>query len=112
MINKLFVYGTLCPGRPNDHWLTRIGGTFEKATIRGRLYPDGWGATLGYPALVIDPDGQEVEGYVFSSPNLDQHWQELDDFEGEGYRRILTQVRLESGDYTAAYLYRLNAAPE
>ncbi|MDW3193755.1 MAG: gamma-glutamylcyclotransferase [Cytophagales bacterium] len=111
LINKLFVYGTLGPGRPNEHWLTNIGGTFEEAYVRGRLYPDGWGATLGYPALVIDPEGDVVMGHVFSSDNLPDHWQELDDFEGEGYLRVLTEVTLNDGSILQAYFYSLSPAP-
>ena len=111
MSDKLFVYGTLGPGQPNEHWLTKIGGDFEKASVRGRLFPEGWGATLGYPALVIDPEGEEVHGHVFTSPHLPDHWSELDDFEGEGYLRIRAQVSLESGDTTDAYVYTLSPAP-
>ena len=28
MIQRLFVYGTLAPGRPNEHVLREIGGSF------------------------------------------------------------------------------------
>lgn len=110
-INKLFVYGTLGPGRPNEHWLTKIGGNFEAAHVRGRLYPEGWGATLGYPAMVIDPNGEFVSGHVFTSDNLPNHWQELDDFEGEGYSRELTEVTLKNGTTIRAYYYALSPAP-
>ena len=111
MINQLFVYGTLGPGQPNEHWLTRIGGTFQEAQIRGRLYPEGWGATMGYPALVIDPDGEEIPGHVFSSEQLSNHWPALDDFEGEGYLRVLTKVTFKDGTTTQAYVYTLSPAP-
>lgn len=111
-VNKLFVYGTLGPGRPNEHWLKRIGGTFEKASIRGKLFEEGWGATMGYPALVIDREAQEIQGHVFTSENLADHWMELDEFEGEGYERILTRVKLENEQVTDAYVYALNPAPD
>ncbi len=111
LINKLFVYGTLGPGRPNEHWLSNIGGTFQSAHVKGRLFPEGWGATLGYPALVIDPDGEVVRGHVFTSDGLHSHWPELDNFEGEGYRRILTDVTLDDGTTTEAYIYTLSPAP-
>ena len=29
MIQRLFVYGTLAPGRPNEHVLSEIGGSWE-----------------------------------------------------------------------------------
>lgn len=111
-INKLFVYGTLGPGRPNEHWLTKIGGTFEEAHVTGRLYAKGWGATLGYPALVIDPEGENVPGHVFTSENLSAHWEELDEFEGEGYLRVITDVSLKGGSIIQAYFYSLHPAPE
>lgn len=111
LINKLFVYGTLGPSRPNEHWLTNIGGTFQAAHVKGRLYKEGWGATLGYPALVIDPEGEAVSGHVFTSDKLHAHWSELDDFEGEGYLRVLTDVMMEDGSVAQAYIYSLNPAP-
>lgn len=107
-IKKLFVYGTLCPGRPNEHILKNIGGTFQKASVRGKLYPEGWGAAMGYPALVPDETAEKVEGYVFSSDNLAAHWTSLDEFEGEAYKRMLIRVELEDTTYVEAYLYALN----
>lgn len=107
-INRLFVYGTLGPGRTNEHWLRRIGGKFQEAQIRGRLYPEGWGATLGYPAMVIDMEGEVISGHVFTSDNLSNHWPALDDFEGEGYERVLTMVQLQDGENVEAYVYALS----
>lgn len=104
---RLFVYGTLCPGRPNEHWLKDIGGTFTKAKVNGKLHSEGWGATMGYPAIVLDDTGGEVEGYVFESENLLQNWTKLDEFEGEEYQRVKAQVILESGDLCRAYVYEL-----
>ncbi len=43
MSNKLFVYGTPGPGRPNEHILGKIGGSWEKASVTGTLHPEGWG---------------------------------------------------------------------
>ncbi|HSE41878.1 MAG TPA: gamma-glutamylcyclotransferase, partial [Acidobacteriota bacterium] len=43
-MKRLFVYGTLAPGRPNEHILGQIGGSFEPATVIGTLYQEGWGA--------------------------------------------------------------------
>jgi gamma-glutamylcyclotransferase (GGCT)/AIG2-like uncharacterized protein YtfP len=47
----LFVYGTLAPGRPNEHVLEPLDGTWRRATVRGDLLDVGWGAEHGYPAL-------------------------------------------------------------
>jgi len=46
MIETLFVYGTLCPGCPNEHVLKAIGGRWEPATVRGKLRQEGWGNEL------------------------------------------------------------------
>ena len=43
VMEKLFVYGTLCPNCPNEHVLTVIGGSWEAATITGTLRAEGWG---------------------------------------------------------------------
>lgn len=37
MIKRLFVHGTLAPGRPNEHMLTEIGGTWEAGSVTDRL---------------------------------------------------------------------------
>lgn len=54
MIEKLFVYGTLCPDRPNEHVLDAIGGSWKSATISGALREEGWGAEMGYPGIDLD----------------------------------------------------------
>ena len=38
MIQRLFVYGTLAPGRPNEHLLNEIGGSWEEANSPGILF--------------------------------------------------------------------------
>lgn len=108
MTEKLFVYGTLCPGRPNAHLLENIGGCFAKATVRGTLHEQGWGATMGYPAIKIDANGDKVPGYVFSSERLAEHWPELDEFEGEAYSRMQVKVDLDIGEPVTAWVYSLH----
>ncbi|HSV41433.1 MAG TPA: gamma-glutamylcyclotransferase family protein [Nocardioidaceae bacterium] len=107
MTQRLFVYGTLAPGQPNAHELADIQGEWEPATVRGQLFPEGWGAAIGYPAIVLDDHGPEVEGFLFTTDGLSQHWDRLDEFEGEGYDRVLTAVRLEGGTSVVAYVYVL-----
>lgn len=108
MLEQLFVYGTLAPGRPNAHILADVKGTWTPATIRGRLIADGWGAALGYPAVIPDDDGDLVKGFIFASKELDEHWQRLDDFEGEGYQRVQVIAEYEDGQQTSVYVYALN----
>ena len=107
MSNRLFVYGTLGPSRPNAHVMEAIGGSWENASVRGTLHQEGWGAEMGYPAITVDPAGEPVKGFLFLSDNLPNHWDELDAFEGDAYERILIDVELESGGTAEAWIYSL-----
>jgi gamma-glutamylcyclotransferase (GGCT)/AIG2-like uncharacterized protein YtfP len=109
MAEKLFVYGTLGPDRPNEHVLKAIGGSWENATVRGKLRQEGWGAERGYPGIDLDENGEKIEGFLFISENLSSHWDTLDDFEGEGYERVVTQAKLKDGSMVDAYIYMLQA---
>ena len=108
MTDRLFVYGTLAPGRPNEHILADVPGKWEQAIVKGTLFPEGWGAAAGYPGIVLDEHGEEVEGLLFSSASLSEHWARLDEFEGEGYERVLTTATLNDGTAVQAYIYRLS----
>ena len=104
---KLFVYGTLGPGRPNEHILSAIGGSWETATVTGILRAEGWGAEMGYPGIDLGDHGDEVEGFLFTSENLSAHWESLDAFEGNAYRRVSVEAKLKDGDIVDAYIYAL-----
>ncbi len=106
-INSLFVYGTLAPGRPNEHVLESIEGSWKEASVTGKLYKKGWGATLGYPAIILDKGGEKIEGFLFTSDNITAHWHKLDKFEGKEYKRTLTKVILNNGTKVDAYIYSL-----
>jgi gamma-glutamylcyclotransferase (GGCT)/AIG2-like uncharacterized protein YtfP len=103
---RLATYGTLAPGRPNAHLLSNLVGTWTLGAIRGHLHERGWGADNGYPGIVLDDAGPQVEVNVFTSRHLPAHWQRLDDFEGPGYRRVPVTVTSDSG-VVAAYVYAL-----
>jgi gamma-glutamylcyclotransferase (GGCT)/AIG2-like uncharacterized protein YtfP len=104
MTDRLFVYGTLAPGRPNEHVLAGLSGSWEPASVRGMLLHEGWGAAVGYPGIVLDAHGEEIQGVIFSSPELAAHWPQLDAFEGGGYERVLTTATLRDGAAVAAYI--------
>ena len=82
---RLFVYGTLAPGRANHDVLAKIPGTWETAILKGRLHNEGWGSDMGCPGIVPAEDGEEVEGHVLASPKLSAYWAELDAFEGSEF---------------------------
>ena len=111
MIHRIFVYGTLAPGRPNEHVLADVPGVWEPATVIGTLLPEGWDAAAGYPGIVLDEHGGEVEGLLFSSESLGEHWARLDEFEGEGYERVLIPAKLKDGTTVDAYIYSLRGNP-
>jgi len=108
MPHRLFVYGTLAPGRSNAHVLASIPGEWEPATVTGTLLPEGWGAAAGYPGLILDEHGAKVAGFLFSSDTLADHWPRLDAFEGDGYERVLTTATCMDGITVQAYVYALS----
>jgi gamma-glutamylcyclotransferase (GGCT)/AIG2-like uncharacterized protein YtfP len=108
MTDRLFVYGTLAPGRPNERVLADVPGNWDPASVRGKLLQEGWGAAAGYPGITLDECGDEVQGLLFSSGELAAHWPRLDEFEGDGYERVLTSATLKDGAVVAAYIYRLS----
>ncbi|MEM7612586.1 MAG: gamma-glutamylcyclotransferase family protein [Pseudomonadota bacterium] len=107
---RLFVYGTLAPGRANHHILSGCAGTWESATLRGHLLDQGWGASMGYPGIVPSADGDVVEGYLLTSEYLPDHWNALDSFEGGAYARTSVQVQLAGGATVPAFVYALAEA--
>lgn len=106
-MNRLFVYGTLKPGHKNSCLLEKIGGTWQPASVKGILYEEGHPETEGYPALVLNDCGKKISGFLFSSDKLNKYWQELDEFEGHGYERVITVAELEKGNQIETYVYTL-----
>jgi gamma-glutamylcyclotransferase (GGCT)/AIG2-like uncharacterized protein YtfP len=110
-LHRLATYGTLAPGRPNHHQLDGLDGRWLEGQVYGRLIKAGWGASLGYPALVLDPQGTAIDVLVFESADLPAHWARLDHFEGPGYQRVATTVHTPAGDLEASiYTLRVQNA--
>ena len=126
--HRLFVYGTLAPGKPNEHILADVSGDWQTGTVAGTLFEEGWGAAMGYPGIVLSEQrlgsisdagikqsnsstleelDDQVTGQVFTSMALPEHWQRLDEFEGDGYQRVATKVQLTNGETVSAYIYTL-----
>jgi gamma-glutamylcyclotransferase (GGCT)/AIG2-like uncharacterized protein YtfP len=101
---RLATYGSLAPGRFNHGQLAALNGRWQRGTVQGKLVDAGWGASLGFPGLILDPSGPVVDVYLFESLDLLDHWARLDEFEGPGYRRVVTPIRTTEGDVDA-YIY-------
>jgi len=98
---RLATYGTLSPGQINHHQLAGLKGRWVRGTVRGTRFDSGWGAALGFPGLILDPSGPAVEVHLFESQDLPGHWARLDEFEGPGYRRVVTGVHTADGELSA-----------
>jgi len=107
MEDTLFVYGTLMPNCPNAYMLENIIGKFTPATVRGYLKDAGWSASMGYPGIHLDEDGDLIHGYLFTSSNLINHWDNLDDFEGEEFKRTEVIVKKYDEFEVDTYIYVL-----
>jgi len=108
--HRLATYGTLAPGRANHHQLDGLAGSWREGITRGHLVPEGWGASLGYPALIRDPAGEAVPVHLFESADLPAHWVRLDEFEGPGYRRVMATIELAEGAVDA-WIYEAVGRP-
>ncbi len=71
------------------------------------MHEEGWGAEMGYPGIVLDEHGNEIQGFLFISEKLSDHWARLDEFEGKSYERVLTVVKLKDNRTVNAYIYEL-----
>jgi gamma-glutamylcyclotransferase (GGCT)/AIG2-like uncharacterized protein YtfP len=104
--HRLATYGSLAPGKLNNNQLDGLAGFWRSGKIFGRLVDAGWGSDLGFPGLVLDDQAYAIPVSVFESSDLPQHWQRLDTFEGEGYRRAPVSVTID-GEQVEAYVYTL-----
>ena len=102
---RLVVYGSLAPGEPNHHLLADLTGTWTEGFVRGHLTQVGWGAAQGYPALRPASDAPRVRAFLLESEELRDRWAELDEFEGEGYERVLVSFETETAEPVVAQLY-------
>src|SRR4051794_23714679 len=85
------------------HWCSRAG-------VQRWVTRRCWGVALGYPALILDPEGPTVEVQIFESADLPS-WPRLDDFEGPGYQRVAVPVETADGRLEASiYVYKPDSA--
>jgi gamma-glutamylcyclotransferase (GGCT)/AIG2-like uncharacterized protein YtfP len=86
---SLIVYGTLAPGGRYHYLLADLPGTWVKCVIRGQM-----GEVWGFKAFRYDENGPEHQAWLVTSKALPQKFPELDDFEGEAYRRRVISARV------------------
>ena len=109
MKETLFVYGTLMPNCPNGHVLENIVGKFVPATVKGKLIDAGWSASMGYPGIRLDLQEDTIHGFLFYSDNLINHWDFLDEFEGEEFERTPVIVERYDELEVDTYIYTLKS---
>lgn len=105
-MNTLFVYGTLAPGERNAHIMDGMVGSWQKASVRGQRFINGWGIHKLAPGFFPDPNGPIVAGLIFTSDDLPDHWARLDTFEGSDYERVEIEATLETGKIITSFIYR------
>jgi gamma-glutamylcyclotransferase (GGCT)/AIG2-like uncharacterized protein YtfP len=85
---RVFVYGTLMPGRSRWRHLRPYASSWQPATAPGRL----WDTGRGYPAATFDAVDSEIPGVVvvLAEDAAEAAIERLDQIEGEGslYRRV------------------------
>ena len=107
MKETLFVYGTLMPNCPNAHVLENIVGKFVPATVKGKLVDAGWSASMGYPGIRLEDGSDTIHGFLFYSDNLINHWDFLDEFEGEEFIRMPIKAERFDEIEVDTYIYTL-----
>ena len=72
-MNRLFVYGTLCPNRENAHILGGIGGDWQKASVHGTIHILDWGPDKGLPAIILNDKDSLLKAIYLELKN----WQKI-----------------------------------
>lgn len=89
---KLISYGTLAPGQPN-HWLiSDLRGEWKECAIRGAMNQKD-----GLSQFSWNTACSEQPARLFTSDDLPNNWDRIDQFEGKGYRRQLVPAELKAG---------------
>ena len=89
---RLVIYGTLAPGKPNHNVIEDLSGEYRDCAVHGRI-----SEVDGFPHFTWAPSDAGLEALLFSSKQLPGKWDELDRFEGDGYKRRLIPATIDSG---------------
>lgn len=87
---RLAVYGSLRPGESNAHQMTGIKGTWRDGTVPGIVYQP-----TQYLEFIWEPQAPKVPVKVMFAPNLPDHFERLDEFEGVDYVRTWVPVTID-----------------
>ena len=96
------------PGGQYAHLLDKAGNDWQPASVTGFFDVNGWGHSVGYPALLLHPQGTTITGMLLTSRTLQTLWSELDEFEGAAYLRRQATVTCKDGSQTTAAVYELH----
>jgi gamma-glutamylcyclotransferase (GGCT)/AIG2-like uncharacterized protein YtfP len=86
---RLIVYGSLAPGGSNAFMLQGLVGEWYRCQITGHM-----GHCRGFKSFRYDPRGPEHQAWLLESSELPRFIPDLDDFEGEGYHRIVIPAQV------------------
>ncbi len=105
MIKRLFVYGSLAPGETNHGVMSQISGKWQSAHLQGNLINPNWRTEGGYPSFELNQNADWVQGMIFSSDHLPDHWSRLDAFEGQGYVRSAAIAKTRDNQLVEVFVY-------
>jgi gamma-glutamylcyclotransferase (GGCT)/AIG2-like uncharacterized protein YtfP len=101
----LFAYGTLKPGEEAQHYLNQIAGIWHDAYVFGKYITT---LDIDYPIIQLDLKGEKIVGKLFCSNQLSNIIEDIDEYEGDKYKRSISDVYLKNGSKIKAYIYTLN----
>ena len=104
-VNALFTYGTLQPGEVAEHYLNQISGTWHDAYVYGKCIKN---LDIDYPIIKLDLEGEKIMGKLFCTNELSNIIEDIDAYEGDKYKRLITDVYVKNGSKQRAYVYVLN----
>lgn len=109
--NRLCVYGRMRPGGPDEAVLVPLGGEWSEGTFPGYLQGGGVCTIDECPGLAWRPTSEWNHGFLLSSGQFPDFWNELDGKEGDAYARLLTPFRVGTQEFVAN-IYASKSASE
>ena len=60
---------------------------------------------ISYPIIQLNENGEKILGQLFYSEELMKIIKSIDEYEGEEYKRVVTNVYLKDGTQKQAFVY-------